>query len=74
MNRRAEANAEQDVRPDLADDFLDVRPAGLETLDPADGLIGMHDALPGLDFLHPVFKKTLHFELADDEAGNDGDQ
>ena len=74
MNRRTQADAEQDVRPHLADDLFDVAPAGFKALDPAEIQPDGRIDVAGLNLLHPVLQMAFHLQLADHEAGNDRHQ
>ncbi len=72
MNGGTKRNADHDVRPDLADNFLDVVPASLKATYPAHALALELRRRTSQDALYPVFKVTLHLQLADHQAGDDG--
>ena len=72
MNGGADGNASDNARLDLADDFPDVAPAGLEAIDPGQALTLELRRRAGQDALYTGFQVALHLQLADHQAGDDG--
>ena len=72
MNGGADGNASDNARLDLADDFPDVAPAGLEAIDPGQALTLELRRRAGQDALYTGFQVALHLPLADPPAGAAG--